>query len=502
MRRPIGFICAAALLAHGLANQTAAECPVARLRWDDEKLSSPLARAIAAVQLAERCATRDAPPLVHRLRGCGMGSDFHTWGDSLCRAFSEGRALVTLPEWKYAPPATRAPFGGWFAPPHCPGAFVPSEAQVLTGTEHPDCAPRGHTGAQMRRAATEFLFRQPPPHVRTKACEILTRVFGRGGAPNDLILVQMRWDDKVDTDVPTEAITIRRFVTAVAALVRRHRLREPVVYLETQSPQALRAFYRMARRHAWEVRHALSPMTHKASWDATADARAENSLHALATLLVAVEARYYVLSTGSNWAKLIDDLRHVWRDALCSSAERGASNCTDLIDLYPDGGRHHMPLPAIDGVDYVDDMLDLSEATGLSVDQVAKALKLSAHELEAALEALIGPPGAKTPERPLLLRAVDAKVTTQRLAARLKRDPAVLHHQLRGAVATVMRFGPQDGIMASDVPGLNITGSHEESAGSSARAPRSTPRHQKQHPGTGPSTPARSRRTQPSLSVR
>ena len=357
---------------------------------------------------------------------------------------------------------------------------MPSEAQVLTGTEHPDCAPRGHTSAQMRRAATEFLFRQPPPHVRTKACEILTRVFGRGGAPNDLILVQMRWDDKVDTDFPMEAITIRRFVTAVAALVRRHRLREPVVYLETQSPQALRAFYRMARRHAWEVRHALSPMTHKASWDATADARAENSLHALATLLVAVEARYYVLSTGSNWAKLIDDLRHVWRDALCSSAERGASNCTDLIDLYPDGGRHHMPLPAIDGVDYVDDMLDLSEATGLSVDQVAKALKLSAHELEAALEALIGPPGAKTPERPLLLRAVDAKVTTQRLAARLKRDPAVLHHQLRGAVATVMRFGPQDGIMASDVPGLNITGSHEKSAGSSARAPRSTPRHQKQ----------------------
>ena len=98
---------------------------------------------------------------------CVGFSDFHTWGDSLCRAFSEGRALVTLPEWKYAPPATRAPFGGWFAPPHCPGAFVPSEAQVLTGTEHPDCAPRGHTGAQMRRAATEFLFRQPPPHVRT-----------------------------------------------------------------------------------------------------------------------------------------------------------------------------------------------------------------------------------------------------------------------------------------------------------------------------------------------
>jgi hypothetical protein len=46
----------------------------------------------------------------------------------------------------------------------------------------------------------------------------------------------------------------------------------------------------------------------------------------LVSLLLAMEAQYYVVTSGSNWSRLIDELRKNVVDASCGG-------CTDLVDL-------------------------------------------------------------------------------------------------------------------------------------------------------------------------
>jgi hypothetical protein len=46
----------------------------------------------------------------------------------------------------------------------------------------------------------------------------------------------------------------------------------------------------------------------------------------LVALLIAMEAKYYVLTSGSNWSRLIDELRKGVVDVDCG-------NCTVMIDL-------------------------------------------------------------------------------------------------------------------------------------------------------------------------
>ena len=46
----------------------------------------------------------------------------------------------------------------------------------------------------------------------------------------------------------------------------------------------------------------------------------------LISLLIAMEAKYFVLTTGSNWSRLINELRISKVDPLCG-------NCTMMYDL-------------------------------------------------------------------------------------------------------------------------------------------------------------------------
>ena len=49
-------------------------------------------------------------------------------------------------------------------------------------------------------------------------------------------------------------------------------------------------------------------------------------LQSLAALLISLEANRYVLARGSNWSRLIDELRKSIVDSRCG-------NCTKMIDL-------------------------------------------------------------------------------------------------------------------------------------------------------------------------
>jgi hypothetical protein len=53
---------------------------------------------------------------------------------------------------------------------------------------------------------------------------------------------------------------------------------------------------------------------------------------ALGSLLVAMEANEYVLTTGSNWSRMMNELRQTILDPRCNS-------CTKMVDLHPRGGK-------------------------------------------------------------------------------------------------------------------------------------------------------------------
>ena len=51
-------------------------------------------------------------------------------------------------------------------------------------------------------------------------------------------------------------------------------------------------------------------------------------LFSLIALVLALEARLFVLTTASNWSQLLDRLRRVRLDPACGG-------CTDAVDLMP-----------------------------------------------------------------------------------------------------------------------------------------------------------------------
>ena len=63
----------------------------------------------------------------------------------------------------------------------------------------------------------------------------------------------------------------------------------------------------------------------------TFNPRGRAGLVALGSLLVAMEAKDFVLTTASGWSRLMDELRRNVVDPQCS----GGNNCTTMIDLRP-----------------------------------------------------------------------------------------------------------------------------------------------------------------------
>ena len=422
------------------ATAPAARCGALRQRWDEEQLYTELGHAINASQMRANCAA--PPPLLHALRGCGMGSDLTTWGMSLCGAFVGGRALAVAPGWtKYN--EDESEFGGWLAPTACPDAraAVPRGSKPLNGIDKfPKCSPKGVPGAQWRYGVYEFLFRSAPPAVRDGACAIATELFGPRGAPDDLILVHMRWDDKVNTDIPADAITVDRYLAAVAELVRTHAIVSPVIFLESQSREAVAAFTRSAPR-AWSVRswHSAVAMTHKESWLAPAAARAENSLHAFETLLVAAEARYFVLQTASSWSRLMDGMRRTRGEAACP----GGGGCTELLDLFPEKDPAYLEKGRVkwEPKGGAADALVVAAQTGIRVEDVAGALHIPAAKLNQGLLNAAAHHSENTTreDEPPLQRAVEAGVDAAELAKELHVPVATLSSTLKKQTYETMK---------------------------------------------------------------
>lgn len=330
---------------------------------------SPLARRIVTHQ------TNCSLPIAtyHMDNSFGLGSHLNVWSQALCNAWEAGYRIQTYnPSWlwldqTYCDPnqAKESPLLCYFpmAESQCSDDFNnnknvtsfvnvsdPKQSRLRCSwlKEQPDFVPH------FRAASMEFLFRQISPIIVQEAERQIGLLFGsKGIVPQDLITVHMRWGDKFwEMDLASE----HEYVAAVSKLILQQRQQQPSaggsntnkkidmgvvnataanIYLATEDPRAVHAF-RKAAPPAWNIfvdrtiaeLNDFRPVKHnRASWT-TRNTKGRAGLVALGSLLVALEANSFVLTTKSNWSRLINELRR-------NIVDRQCNNCTRMIDLRP-----------------------------------------------------------------------------------------------------------------------------------------------------------------------
>jgi hypothetical protein len=187
--------------------------------------------------------------------------------------------------------------------------------------------------AAFRAAAVEYLFASVSPLVIQEAERQLNLVF-KEGVPPDLITVQIRWGDK---QKEMKLLPAQDYVKGVQRILeKRNNSSSPVsLYLATEDPKAVQAF-RQAAPTEWTIHvdqyfHDMLPLRNETNVynQGPKTARATNGragLVALGSLLVAMEANDFVLTTASNWSRLMNELRKNILDPQCNK-------CTSMVDL-------------------------------------------------------------------------------------------------------------------------------------------------------------------------
>jgi hypothetical protein len=346
-----------------------------RLRYDWTNLKRHGALAQRIAQMQSDCSNRHIGNFWYRNR-FGLGSDLHVYSVALCNALQMKHVRVrTLLPWT------------WYDDEACKGTsamtcyFPESEPKCLDDGEEDDfdlsstrsssydsntrsrlilnlTRPAGkikesctdiHQAyggvAAVRAAATEFLFTRVSDLVYEEAQRQLQRVFrsSERGVPDNLITVHIRWGDKSD-EMPL--IPISPYINAVQQIVDlRRRNEKPTssdqgvhVFLSTEDPEAYTQFLRAAPSH-WNIyvdEYFYELLPHRPS---TTNRSLYNSipqmaqaLHgrpgilALGSLLVAMEANDFVLTTASNWSRLMNEIRLNILNPRCN-------NCTIMMDL-------------------------------------------------------------------------------------------------------------------------------------------------------------------------
>ena len=196
--------------------------------------------------------------------------------------------------------------------------------------------------AMIRASSTEYLFQSVSPLVIREAKRQIGVIFPRGIVPEDLVTVHIRWGDKFwEMDLPP----IQEYVDAVNTILSNKGIRHghnttanvttANIYLATEDPRAYQEFMD-AKPDGWNVYADITlleinafrpPKGNRASW-AAKNTKGRAGLVALASLLVAMEANTFVLTTKSNWSTIMDHLRTNIVDPRCG-------NCTEMIDLRP-----------------------------------------------------------------------------------------------------------------------------------------------------------------------
>jgi hypothetical protein len=187
----------------------------------------------------------------------------------------------------------------------------------------------------------EYLFARVSSLVIQEAERQLNLVF-KQGIPPDLITVQIRWGDK---QKEMKLVPAHDYVNCVQQILDRRNNPSSSsssssssavsVYLATEDPKAVEAFRHAAPKewtiHVDQYFHDMLPLRNETNVynQGPKTARATNGragLVALGSLLVAMEANDFVLTTASNWSRLMNELRKNVLDPQCNK-------CTTMVDL-------------------------------------------------------------------------------------------------------------------------------------------------------------------------
>ena len=197
--------------------------------------------------------------------------------------------------------------------------------------------------AMVRAASTEYLFQRLSPLVIQEAQRQIGIIFPNGIVPTNLVTVHIRWGDKFwEMDLPP----IQEYIDAVNSILSVNpthgnntttavNATTANIYLATEDPRAYKGFME-AIPNGWNVFSDITlleinafrpPKGNRASW-AARNTKGRAGLVALASLLVAMEANMFVLTTKSNWSTIMNHLRTNVINPRCG-------NCTKMIDLRP-----------------------------------------------------------------------------------------------------------------------------------------------------------------------
>lgn len=295
----------------------------------------------------------------------GLGSDLHVWGQGLCNGMQLGMRIRTVGDWTWLDQkncaSRESPMLCYFpqAELNCPGDLIEAREQPdfdasmnlsrSNGVVNDYCQQiyQGLTRQDVRRSALEFLFANLSPLVVEEAERQLNLVFdGLEKVPDDLIAVHIRWGDK---EKEMKLVSINEYIKGIQQIIeeRKQRNREknggiskgihgmqPAnIYLATEDPKAVQAFrdsippeWNLYVDQAFEdlLPHRVAEYNGSPKMSKSIQGRA--GLIALGSLLVAMEANDYVLTTASNWSRLMNELRQTIVDSRCG-------NCTRMVDL-------------------------------------------------------------------------------------------------------------------------------------------------------------------------
>lgn len=327
--------------------------PSGRLRFDWTRLEmlDPLARRIYNHQ---RNCDLELANFRYRNR-YGLGSDLHVWSQAICNALEDGSYRIrTLTPWIWrdesvcssSPSSMLCYFPeSELACPDDTSLVTSSDSRLIRNitrgqgrisNECPMTIESAGGVSNIRTATTVYLWSRVSPLVQSEAERQMRKVYPDGSPPNDLITVHIRWGDK---KAEMKLVPIDAYVDAVHAIIRKRGLDDlehnASIYLATEDPRAV-AEFQDAAPSSWSIY--VDPYfaemlpyrnpKYNGNPQVAKELAGRPGLIALGSLLVAMEADAFVLTTASNWSRLLNELRKGILDPRCN-------NCTIMVDLRP-----------------------------------------------------------------------------------------------------------------------------------------------------------------------
>ena len=115
------------------------------------------------------------------------------------------------------------------------------------------------------------------------------------------------------------------YFQAIDSVVTNHSIANPHIFVSTEESQAVIKLQEQLDKHGktWKLHH-YAPLI--ATNTAEHRHRGPNGKNAIIALMLAMEAKYFVITTGSNWSRVMNELRTNVVDVACG-------NCTRMVNL-------------------------------------------------------------------------------------------------------------------------------------------------------------------------